>query len=113
MNGSINKTNPLLSLTAKPVRPGHYPACSPTNPFFIRGYSDHPVAFCKAGFHNSNNQDAAAPSAPATPESEPRLPEASSNQNSPAKHPDSQNNDSHDNDAQDNMWVNSVACVRI
>ncbi|XP_034389007.1 kinesin heavy chain isoform X2 [Cyclopterus lumpus] len=88
---------------AKPVRAGHYPPCSPNNPFFVRGHSDHPVAFCKADFHNINNQQAAAPAAPAAPESEPRLPEASSNQNSPTKHLDSQNNDSQDNDAQDNM----------
>ncbi|XP_035518782.1 kinesin heavy chain [Morone saxatilis] len=106
---------PHAAQIAKPVRPGHYPACSPTNPFFIRGYSDHPVAFCKAGFHNSNNQEAAAPAAPAasaapaapsapvTPESEPWLPEANSNQNSPTKHHDSQTNDSHNSDAQDNI----------
>ncbi|XP_044072604.1 kinesin heavy chain isoform X1 [Siniperca chuatsi] len=94
---------PHAAQIAKPVRPGHYPACSPTNPFFIRGYSDNPIAFCKAGFHNSINQEAAAPSAPATPESQPRLPETSANQNSPAKHLNSQNNDSHDNNAQDNM----------
>lgn len=93
--------------------------CSPTNPFFIRGFSDHPVAFCKASFHNSNSQEAAAPAAPAaptpaspaapdapaTPESEPRLPETDSNQNSPTKHHDSKSTDSHDNNTPDNMWV--------
>ncbi|KAJ3603245.1 hypothetical protein NHX12_030987, partial [Muraenolepis orangiensis] len=26
---------------ARPVRPGHYPPCSPTNSFFVRGYSSH------------------------------------------------------------------------
>ncbi|XP_070699073.1 kinesin heavy chain [Pempheris klunzingeri] len=92
---------PHAALIAKPVRPGHYPVCSPTNPFFIRGYSDHPIAFYKANFHNSNSQEVAAPAAPATPESEPRLPETDSNQNSPTKH--SQNNDSHDNAPQNNM----------
>ncbi|XP_070815590.1 kinesin heavy chain [Chaetodon trifascialis] len=96
---------PHAAQIAKPVRPGHYPACSPTNPFFIRGYSDHPAAFCRAAFHNTNNQEAAAPSAPATPESEPRLPEANSNQNSPSKRLDSQNNDSHDSDAQDSVLL--------
>ncbi|XP_038553740.1 kinesin heavy chain isoform X1 [Micropterus salmoides] len=94
---------PHAAQIAKPVRPGHYPACSPTNPFFIRGYSDNPMAFCKAGFHNSNNQEAAAPATPATQESEPTLPETNSNQNSPVKHINSQNNDSLDNDAQDHM----------
>lgn len=97
LNGSIYSVS---SPTAKPVRPGHYPPCSPTNPFF-RGYNDHPVAFCKTDFHNSNSQEAAAPAAPATPESEPRLPEADSNQNSPTER--SQNNDSHNNDPQNNM----------
>ncbi|XP_069003021.1 kinesin heavy chain [Embiotoca jacksoni] len=86
---------------AKPVRAGHYQACSPTNPFFIRGYSEQPIAFCNAVFHNSNNQPAAASASPPSPDSEPRLHEANSNQNSPAKH--SQNNDAHDNDVQHNM----------
>ncbi|XP_054472885.1 kinesin heavy chain isoform X2 [Anoplopoma fimbria] len=94
---------PHAALIAKPVRAGHYPPCSPTNPFFIRGYREHPVAFCKADFHNSKNQQTAAPAAPAAPESEPRLPETNSNQNSPTKHLDSQNNDPQDNDAQENM----------
>uniref|UniRef100_A0A8D3AMX3 Kinesin-like protein n=1 Tax=Scophthalmus maximus TaxID=52904 RepID=A0A8D3AMX3_SCOMX len=72
---------PHAAQIAKPVRPGHYPSCSPTNPFFIRGYSDPPVAFNNAVFHNSNNQQAAASAAPAAPKCEPRLPEANSNQN--------------------------------
>ncbi|XP_049441862.1 kinesin heavy chain isoform X1 [Epinephelus fuscoguttatus] len=97
---------PHAAQIAKPVRAGHYPVCSPTNPFFIRGYSDHPLPFCKADFHNNSNnqQQVAAPDSPTTPESpEPRLPEDNSNQNSPSKHLDPQSNDSHDNDAQDNM----------
>ncbi|XP_068568469.1 kinesin heavy chain [Cebidichthys violaceus] len=115
---------PHAAQIAKPVRAGHYPPCSPTNPFFIRGYSDHPIASYKADFHNINHQQKAAPAAPAAPESEPRLPEseprlpeseprlpeseprlpeANSNQNSPTKHLDSQNNGSQDDDAQDNM----------
>uniref|UniRef100_A0A4W6EBY9 Kinesin-like protein n=1 Tax=Lates calcarifer TaxID=8187 RepID=A0A4W6EBY9_LATCA len=92
---------PHAAQIAKPVRPGHYPACSPTNPFFIRGYSDHPIAFCNTVFHNSNNQQAAASAAPASPESEPRLPEDDSNQNSPVKHLDSQNDDN--DNTQNNM----------
>ncbi|GLD64136.1 kinesin heavy chain isoform X2 [Lates japonicus] len=88
---------PHAAQIAKPVRPGHYPACSPTNPFFIRGYSDHPIAFCNTVFHNSNNQQAAASAALASPESEPRLPEDNSNQNSPVKHLDSQNDDNTQN----------------
>uniref|UniRef100_A0A3Q1GRG6 Kinesin-like protein n=1 Tax=Acanthochromis polyacanthus TaxID=80966 RepID=A0A3Q1GRG6_9TELE len=92
---------PHAALIAKPVRPGHYPACCPTNPFFIRGYSDHPIAFCNAVFHNRNNQPAAAPSPPQTPEGEPMLPEEDTpNQNSPVKHVDSHNKDTHDNDVQ-------------
>ncbi|XP_063767238.1 kinesin heavy chain isoform X2 [Eleginops maclovinus] len=95
---------PHAAQIAKPVRAGH--SCSPTNPFYIRGYSDHPVAFRKADFHNSNMKQEADPAAPAIPESEPRLTEANSNQNSPTKHPhphvdNSHDSDSHDNDAQD------------
>lgn len=89
------------------MRAGHYPPCSPNHPFFVRGHSDHHVAFCKADFHNINDQQAAAPAASAAPESESRFPEASSNRNSPTKQLDPQDNDSQDNDAQDNMWVTS------
>uniref|UniRef100_A0A3P8QF70 Kinesin heavy chain n=1 Tax=Astatotilapia calliptera TaxID=8154 RepID=A0A3P8QF70_ASTCA len=112
---------PHAALIAKPVRPGHYPVCSPTNPFFIRGFSDQPIAFCNAVFHNRNQAAPAAaaaapaatsapsspisvsPTSPSTPESEPRLPESNSNQNSPAKHLDFQNNDAHDSNVQNNM----------
>ncbi|XP_039972145.1 kinesin heavy chain [Xiphias gladius] len=101
---------PHAAQIAKPVRPGHYPSCSPTNPFFIRSYSDHPTALCNAVFHNSNNQQqAAASAAPVSPESEPRLPEAISNRNSPVKHLDSQNNDTHNNSAQNNMFPGEPA----
>ncbi|XP_074532967.1 kinesin heavy chain isoform X2 [Halichoeres trimaculatus] len=104
---------PHAALIAKPVRPGHYPPCSPTNPFFIRGYSDHPIAFLKADFHNSNHKEAAEPAAPSAPpsppapetpesESEPRIPETNSNQNSSLTKHDDQNNDSTDNDCQNN-----------
>uniref|UniRef100_A0A665TB03 Kinesin-like protein n=1 Tax=Echeneis naucrates TaxID=173247 RepID=A0A665TB03_ECHNA len=82
---------PHAAQIAKAVRPGHYPACSPTNPFFIRGYSQ-PASFCKAALHNSNYQQAAASST--SPENEPRLPEAISDQ---SKHLDSQNNDNDNN----------------
>ncbi|XP_023138695.2 kinesin heavy chain isoform X2 [Amphiprion ocellaris] len=96
---------PHAALIAKPVRPGHYPACCPTNPFFIRGYSDHPIAFCNAVFHNRNNQPAAAPSPPRTPEGEPMLAEEDNpNQNSPVKHVDPHSNDTHDNDVQNNTF---------
>ncbi|KAK2861893.1 hypothetical protein Q5P01_001426 [Channa striata] len=92
---------PHAAHIAKPVRPGHYPVCSPTNPFFIRGYSDHPIAFC-------NQQAAAAAAAAAAadaaaPESKRRLPEANSNQNSSSQQLDSQNCDAHDNDVQNIM----------
>ncbi|KAM7402370.1 hypothetical protein PAMP_017616 [Pampus punctatissimus] len=89
---------PHAAQIAKPVRPGTYSVCSPTNPFFIRGYSDHPIAFC-----NSSNQQAATPASPPTPESKPLLSEPNSNHNSPAKTPESKKNDSHDNNTQNNM----------
>uniref|UniRef100_A0A3P8QE54 Kinesin-like protein n=1 Tax=Astatotilapia calliptera TaxID=8154 RepID=A0A3P8QE54_ASTCA len=64
---------PHAALIAKPVRPGHYPVCSPTNPFFIRGFSDQPIAFCNAVFHNRNQAApaaaAAAPAATSAPSS--------------------------------------------
>ncbi|KAL4655780.1 kinesin heavy chain isoform X3 [Arapaima gigas] len=37
---------------AKPVRPGHYPACSPTNPTFVRS-ADHPIAFSNVLFQSA------------------------------------------------------------
>ncbi|XP_071400632.1 kinesin heavy chain isoform X1 [Centroberyx affinis] len=92
---------PHAAQIAKPVRPGHYPPCSPTNPFFIRGYNDHPIAFSNTHFSNSNNQPA-APAAPVAP-NKPESPQANSNQNSPIKHLDSQNNDTQDNDAHNNL----------
>ncbi|XP_072237933.1 kinesin heavy chain isoform X2 [Leuresthes tenuis] len=93
---------PHAAQIAKPVRPGHYPIC-PTNPFFIRGYSEQPIAFCNAVFNNKNNQPSAAPAGPSTPDSEARLPEANSNQNSPTENLDSKNNDTHGSDAQNNV----------
>uniref|UniRef100_A0A3Q3JIV3 Kinesin-like protein n=1 Tax=Monopterus albus TaxID=43700 RepID=A0A3Q3JIV3_MONAL len=95
---------PHAAQIAKPVRPGHLPVCYPTNPFFIRGYSDHPMPFCNAVSHNSNNQQAAAPAAaPATPKHEHRSPEVDSNQNSPVKHLGSQSDDTHDSSDQNNV----------
>lgn len=47
--------------SAKPVRPGHFSAFVPTNPSFLRGYSDHPIAFYKAAFPSSNQPEAPAP----------------------------------------------------
>ncbi|KAF7664592.1 hypothetical protein LDENG_00169520 [Lucifuga dentata] len=85
---------PHAAQIAKPVRAGHHPACCPVSPFFIRGYSNHPSAFY-------NQAAAASP----TPESESRLPETNSNQNSPTKYLDSQNNDTHDSDALNNMLL--------
>uniref|UniRef100_A0A3Q4B6U6 Kinesin-like protein n=1 Tax=Mola mola TaxID=94237 RepID=A0A3Q4B6U6_MOLML len=90
---------PHAAQIAKPVRPGHYPPCSPTNPFFIRGYSDHPFAFYKAGCHNSKNQREAIP---ASPESEPRLAETNSDHNSATEDIESQVDDS-DDDVQHTM----------
>ncbi|KAM9408178.1 kinesin heavy chain [Pholidichthys leucotaenia] len=95
---------PHTALIAKPVRPGHYPSCSPINPFFIRGFSDQPIAFCNAVFQKQHpNQPADAEAAPLTPESEPGTPEDNSSQRNPAKHIDFQNDDTHDNSVQNNM----------
>uniref|UniRef100_A0A8C9W7A5 Kinesin-like protein n=1 Tax=Scleropages formosus TaxID=113540 RepID=A0A8C9W7A5_SCLFO len=38
--------------SAKPVRPGHYPACSPTNPVFVRS-ADQPITFSNALFQSA------------------------------------------------------------
>uniref|UniRef100_H3CNN1 Kinesin-like protein n=1 Tax=Tetraodon nigroviridis TaxID=99883 RepID=H3CNN1_TETNG len=38
---------PHAAQIAKAVRPGHFSAFSPANPSFLRGYSDHPIAFNK------------------------------------------------------------------
>ncbi|XP_029947608.1 kinesin heavy chain isoform X2 [Salarias fasciatus] len=104
---------PHAAQIAKPVRPGHYPVCSPMNPFFIRGFSDHPVAFSNVVFHNINRDEPAdspaespadSPADSPTEDDEPRLPEANSNQSSPVKQPHSQSNDTHDNDVQNNKF---------
>lgn len=94
----------IISVTAKAVRPGHYPACCPTNPFFLRGFNEHPFAFYKPACHVRKNQEEAAPSAP---EGEPRMDDTNSNQNSPTKSVEFQSNDERE-EVQDNMWVNSL-----
>ncbi|XP_029990171.1 kinesin heavy chain isoform X2 [Sphaeramia orbicularis] len=101
---------PHAAQIAKPVRPGHYPVCSPSNPFFIRGYSEHPIAFCNAVFYNRNKpQKVASPAAPSSPDSDPSEPEANSNQNSPAKKLNSQGNDQHDDSAHNMLPVEPVS----
>ncbi|XP_036386743.1 kinesin heavy chain isoform X2 [Megalops cyprinoides] len=50
---------PHAAQIAKPIRPGHYPACSPTNPLFVRS-ADHPITFSNVLF-----QSQAQPAAPA------------------------------------------------
>uniref|UniRef100_A0A8C8E3L4 Kinesin-like protein n=1 Tax=Oryzias sinensis TaxID=183150 RepID=A0A8C8E3L4_9TELE len=87
---------PHAAQIAKPVRPGHYPVCTPSNPFFIRGYSEHPIAFCNAVFYNKNSQPTLASTAPPRPAAEVRLEEINSNQNTPEELFDSQNMDDHD-----------------
>uniref|UniRef100_A0A672FDR5 Kinesin-like protein n=1 Tax=Salarias fasciatus TaxID=181472 RepID=A0A672FDR5_SALFA len=86
---------PHAAQIAKPVRPGHYPVCSPMNPFFIRGFSDHPVAFSNVVFHNINRDEPAdspaespadSPADSPTEDDEPRLPEANSNQKNASQH---------------------------
>ncbi|XP_043978863.1 kinesin heavy chain isoform X2 [Gambusia affinis] len=76
---------PHAAQIAKPVRPGHYPFYPPINHFFIRGYSENPVAFCNAGFQNKNNQPTAPVDAPPVHDAEARLPEDECNQNSSAE----------------------------
>ncbi|KAM4741502.1 kinesin heavy chain isoform 2-T2 [Anableps anableps] len=92
---------PHAAQIAKPVRPGHYPLCSPINHFFIRGYSDNSVTFCNAGFQNKNNQPAVSMDAPPTHDTEARLPKEECNQNSSAELLDPQSDD--DSNAQNNM----------
>uniref|UniRef100_A0A1A8VKW7 Kinesin family member 5A n=1 Tax=Nothobranchius furzeri TaxID=105023 RepID=A0A1A8VKW7_NOTFU len=91
---------PHAAQIAKPVRPGHYPLCSPISPFLIRGYNDSPIPFCHAIFQNKNGQRAASPPPPDTDD---RLSEVSSHQNGPAEPLDPQDSDSRDSDDQNNM----------
>ncbi|XP_014903063.1 kinesin heavy chain isoform 5A isoform X1 [Poecilia latipinna] len=92
---------PHAAQIAKPVRPGHYPLYPPINHFFIRGYSENPVAFCNAGFQNKNNRPAAPMDAPPVHDAEARLPKDECNQNSSAELINPQSDD--DGDAQNNM----------
>ncbi|XP_023180989.1 kinesin heavy chain isoform X3 [Xiphophorus maculatus] len=87
---------PHAAQIAKPVRPGHYPLYPPINHFFIRGYSENPVAFCNAGFQNKNNQPAAPVDASPVHDAEARLPKDESNQNSSAELLDPQSDDDGD-----------------
>lgn len=96
----MNRTHlSLASVAAKPVRPGHYPPCCPSNPFFLRGYNEHPFAFYKAPWHVRKDQEEGAP---ATPEAEPDSEDANSNPSSPAKKPEPNSNDAQ-REVQDNM----------
>ncbi|KAI1892430.1 hypothetical protein AGOR_G00133270 [Albula goreensis] len=54
--GSMRR--PHAAQIAKPIRPGHYPACSPTNPMFVRP-NEGPITFSNVMF-----QSPAPPSAP-------------------------------------------------
>uniref|UniRef100_A0AAY4EWU6 Kinesin-like protein n=1 Tax=Denticeps clupeoides TaxID=299321 RepID=A0AAY4EWU6_9TELE len=46
---------PCFCFSAKPIRPGHYPACSPTNPLPVRS-TDQPIAFSNVMFHTPSQQ---------------------------------------------------------
>ncbi|KAM9814234.1 kinesin heavy chain [Neosynchiropus ocellatus] len=83
---------PHTALIAKPVRPGHFPVCCPSNPFFLRGFSDQPITFTNAAFQNSNKHETDAPIAPSEEEEEEeRLPEDVSN-NMDTEHSDTNDN---------------------
>ncbi|XP_033821978.1 kinesin heavy chain isoform X2 [Periophthalmus magnuspinnatus] len=89
---------PHAAQIAKPVRPGHYPLCPPTNPFLSRGFSEHPIAFCNAVFYNQNKQKASDPAEPLSPDSEPE-----STPSSPTKTPHAQDSQECDNGLQNSM----------
>lgn len=91
----------FLSPSAKPVRPGHFSAFSPANPSFLRGYSDHPIAFHKAGFPSSNKQEAPAPT---SPEGRSSLNETNGNRESSDETSGPRDYNFQD-DVQDNTWV--------
>ncbi|MBN3296142.1 KIF5A protein, partial [Amia calva] len=57
---------PHTAQIAKPIRPGHYPACSPTNPMFVR--SGEGVTFSNALFQSGANPTC-PPTAPNAPQS--------------------------------------------
>uniref|UniRef100_A0A3B4ANS0 Kinesin-like protein n=1 Tax=Periophthalmus magnuspinnatus TaxID=409849 RepID=A0A3B4ANS0_9GOBI len=86
---------PHAAQIAKPVRPGHYPLCPPTNPFLSRGFSEHPIAFCNAVFYNQNKQKASDPAELLSPDSEPE-----STPSSPTKTPHAQDSQECDNGLQ-------------
>ncbi|TNM88651.1 hypothetical protein fugu_004905 [Takifugu bimaculatus] len=91
---------PHAAQIAKPVRPGHFPAFSPANPCFLRGYSDHPIAFYEAGFHSRKKQVAPAPTSPEGPS---RLNETNGNQES-----SDETTGSHEYDPQDDVQDNTL-----
>uniref|UniRef100_A0AAY4EXL3 Kinesin-like protein n=1 Tax=Denticeps clupeoides TaxID=299321 RepID=A0AAY4EXL3_9TELE len=51
---------PHAAQIAKPIRPGHYPACSPTNPLPVRS-TDQPIAFSNVMFHTPSQQSQLPP----------------------------------------------------
>uniref|UniRef100_A0A8C4Z726 Kinesin-like protein n=1 Tax=Gadus morhua TaxID=8049 RepID=A0A8C4Z726_GADMO len=59
---------PYAAQIAKPVRPGHYPPASPTNPFFVRGYSGHGTATSSSSTVTDHQTAAAPPAAPPAPQ---------------------------------------------
>ncbi|XP_056462509.1 kinesin heavy chain [Gadus chalcogrammus] len=59
---------PYAAQIAKPVRPGHYPPASPTNPFFVRGYSGHGTATSSSNTVTDHQTAAAPPAAPPAPQ---------------------------------------------
>lgn len=87
------------SPSAKPVRPGHFPAFSPASPSFLHGSSHHPTAFYKAGCPGSNKQEEPAPT---SPEGRSGLNETNGNQES-----SDETSGPHDYDFQDDVQDNT------
>uniref|UniRef100_A0AAV2M643 Uncharacterized protein n=1 Tax=Knipowitschia caucasica TaxID=637954 RepID=A0AAV2M643_KNICA len=89
---------PHAAQIAKPVRPGHYPLCPPSNPFLSHGFSQHPLGLSDVVFYNKNKQEAEDPAEPLSPNSDPE-----STQSSPTKRPHSPDSQDCDSELQNTV----------